>query len=91
MPTNKKDKPKKKQVNNNLPTLYVDDVDMARREDGVNYLSFTTNIPDYIVEQVRFIVDDAHLRDIIEYLCEATNFYPKKPAKTKKVKKSRTK
>jgi hypothetical protein len=81
MPSKKKAKPKEIYINNDLPILYVDAVDTRRREDGVNYLSFATNIPDRIVEQVRLIIDDESLQRIIDDLCQTTNYFPKKPSK----------
>ena len=81
MPTKKEEIPKEIYINNNLPILYVDDVDTRRREDGVNYLSFTTNLPNQIVEQARLMIDDEHLRIIMDYLCNSSNYFPKKPPK----------
>jgi len=84
MPTRKKATPKEAYINNNLPTLYVDDVDARHREDGMNYLSFTTNLPDVFVEQVRLMIDDEHLHQIIDYLCLTTDYFPKRPRKRKR-------
>jgi hypothetical protein len=91
MPTNKKATPKKRYYNNNLPTLYIDDIDISLRKDGMNYLSFTTNTPDLIVEQVRLMIDDEDLRYIIDDLCLATNYFPQKPKKSKKTEKTPSK
>lgn len=81
MPAKNTAKPKEVYINNNLPILYVDAVDTRHREDGVNYLSFATNLPDRIVEQVRLITDDESLQRIIDDLCQTTNYFPKKPSK----------
>ena len=81
MPARKKATPKEIYINNDLPILYVDAVDTRHREDGVNYLSFATNLPDRIVEQVRLITDDESLQRIIDDLCQTTNYFPKKPSK----------
>jgi len=80
MPTKKKATPKEIHLNNDLPTLYVDAVDTRHREDGINYLSFATNIPDRVVEQVRLIIDDESLHRIIDDLCQTTNYYPEEPS-----------
>lgn len=84
MPTRKKATPKETYINNDLPILYVDDVDTRHREDGINYLSFTTNLPDRFVEQVRLIIDDEHLQGIIDDLCLSTNYFPERPSKRKR-------
>jgi hypothetical protein len=87
MPARKKAKPEETKeiyINNDLPILYVDDVDTRHREDGMNYLSFTTNIPDRFVEQVRLMVDDEHLHQMIDDLCKTTDYFPKRPRKGKR-------
>jgi hypothetical protein len=85
MPTRKETPlPREIYINNDLPTLYVDDVNARHRDDGINYLSFTTNLPDRIVEQVRLMIDDEHLHGIIHYLCLVTDYFPQKPSKRKR-------
>lgn len=83
MPARKKATPKETYINNNLPILYADDVDARHRDDGMNYLSFTTNIPDQFVEQVRLMIDDEHLYQILDYLCRTVDYFPKRPRKRK--------
>ncbi len=85
MPTREKATPKKTYINNDLPILYVDELNARHRADGINYLSFTTNLPDLLVEQVRLIIDDEHLHEIIDDLCRMTKYFPKRPSKTKRV------
>jgi len=83
MSTRKNSKPKEI-INNDLPTLYVDGMSISHRADGINYVSLTTNIPDYIVEQVRLIIDDEHLRIIIDGLCKILDYFPEKPIKKRR-------
>ena len=85
MPTRKKDTPREFYINNDLPILYVDNVDTRHRADDMNYLSFTTNLPDQIVEQVRLMIDDEHLHEIIDDLCQSTDYFPERTSKTKRV------
>jgi len=68
-------------IRNDLPTLYVDGISASHRDDGINYVRLTTDIPGYIVEQVRLIIDDTHLRGIIDLLCQVLNYFPEKPIK----------
>lgn len=84
MPSRKKATPKETYINNDLPVLYVDGLDTRHREDGMNYLSFTTNLPDVLAEQARFLIDDEHLHQIIDDLCLTTDYYPKRPRKRKR-------
>ena len=81
MSAREKAAPKEVQINNALPILYVDAIDTRRREDGFNYLSFATNAPHAIVEQVRLVVEDESLHMIIDDICRTINYYPKKPSK----------
>jgi hypothetical protein len=81
MPLEEKVTPQKIHINDDLPTLYVDAVATRRRNDGFHYLSFTTNLPHCIVEQVRLMIDEPHLRRIIDDLCKAANYFPVKNAK----------
>ena len=89
MPTRKKEAPKEAPkeyfINNELPILYVDDVNFSHRTDGINHLSFTTNLPDQVVEQVRLMIDDEDLNKMISYLCEPTGHFPRRARKTKKL------
>ena len=91
MPTRKKGTPKETYINNDLPVLYVDNVDTRHREDGINYLSFTTNTPTLIVEQVRLMINDEELHEIIDNLCLTTEYYPKKSTRTSKAKRAPSK
>lgn len=81
MPTNKETTHMKTHINDNLPVLYVDDVDANHRDDGINYLSFTAHLPKQVVEQVRLIIEDENLEEIIHYLCRLIDYYPTKTGK----------
>ena len=81
MPTREKATPKEVYINNALPTLHVDSIDARYREDGLIYLSFASNTPHLLVEQVRLMIDDASLHTIIDALCRTTNYFPERPSK----------
>jgi len=76
--------PKEIYINNDLPILYVDDVDTRHRDDGMNYLSFTTNLPNLFVEQVRLMIDDEQLHKIIDSLCRYHNYFPERTGRTER-------
>ncbi len=84
MPTKKTATPKKTYLNNDLPIVYVDGISIGHRDDGINYVSLTSNIPDCTVEQVRFMIGDEHLPRIIDALCRAIDYFPKKPSKKRR-------
>jgi hypothetical protein len=87
MPAKKKVSAREIRLNDDLPILYVDTCAISRRVDGFNYLSFATNTPNTpkgIVEQVRLIIDDESLHEIIDDLCRTTNYFVEKPRKKTK-------
>ena len=82
--SNRKNSRPKEIINNDLPILYVDGAHTGHRGDGINYVSLTTNIPNYTVEQVRLMIDDRHLPHIIDALCQILNYFPEKPSKKRR-------
>lgn len=82
--SNRENSKDKEIIKNDLPTIYVDGVGASHREDGINYLSLTTNIPGYTIEQVRLMIDDEHLQTIIGILCRVMDYFPEKPSKKRK-------
>ncbi len=86
MPTKKNSDTLDVIANNNLTTLFVDDVYVHPRKDGIYYIRYTTFLPEGDVEQARLITDEVHFQDIINTLCAAANYYPKKPINKKQKK-----
>ena len=82
--SNRKNSSLKQIINNDLPILYVDGATTGHREDSINYVSFTLNIPDYTIEQVRLMIADKHLAGIIDVLCRTINYFPEKPSKKRR-------
>lgn len=66
-------------ANANLPTLFVDDVVVRSRKDGMFFIRFTTTLPDGDWEQVRLMTDTKELQRIIDVLCRDSKYYPQKP------------
>jgi hypothetical protein len=67
-----------------LPTLYVGGINISSRADGINYVSLTTNIPDYVIEQVRLMIADEHLRIMIDGICQILDYFPEEPIKKRR-------
>ncbi len=67
------------QINDDLPTLHIDGVDIRRRDDDVYLVRFTANLPEALSEQARLMINEGDLRLIIDAICEAANYYPVKP------------
>lgn len=75
--------PRKVLTNNSLPILYIDGVRVASRTDGMFLIRLTTDVPDGHVEQIRVMIDSNHLKRIIDSMCRASSYYPKKLYGTK--------
>lgn len=68
------------QVNDSLPTLFIDGAVVRHRNDGVSFIRLTASLPDVNSEQARIMISDEDLRKIIDALCQSINYYPTKPS-----------
>lgn len=66
------------QNNDNLPIIHVDGASIHSRKDGMFYIRLTVHLPDAIHEQARVMISDAHLHDLINVMCNITDYYPEK-------------
>jgi hypothetical protein len=71
-------------TNDNLQTLYVDGAAIHSRDDGMHFIKFLVGLPEGSFEQLRIMIDEEHLHNIIDAMCSNANYYPEKPAKRKK-------
>lgn len=76
-------------INENLATVFVDNLNIRVRDDGFVLLRFLALLPEGLTEQARSIVHQKRLKAMIDLLCSGIDYYPVK-AKPKK-KKSRKK
>lgn len=84
MQSNKKEgKVKELRVNSDLPILFVDNLQISTRNDGINYIKFLALIPEGLREQVRLMIPGKALTNMIDALCQHTNYYPIKKASEK--------
>ena len=51
-----------------FPSLYVDNLHIDNREDGMHLIRFFTTLPEGWSEQARLMVSDLHLRRMLEVL-----------------------
>ncbi len=70
------------QLNNNLSTIFVDGLKISSRKDGIHLIQFSTIFPDGIKEQLRVVVPDHSLKEMLDVLCKQTGHYPTKTSKT---------
>ena len=65
-------------LNDNLPALMVDNLSISSRKDGLHYIRLLTELPEGKKEQVRFLVPNLALQNMIKALCSHIGYYPKK-------------
>ena len=70
--------PTKLNTNPTLPNLWVDSLNVAGREDNICVLRFFTSLPEGFFEQVRVMTDRQKLKQFINALCNAVDYYPTK-------------
>jgi len=80
MSTKNKSKPIEIHYNDTLPLVFVDAIRTGHRKDGLTYMSLATQLPEYLIEQVRLVIPDESLYLIIDELCKTTNYFPQKPS-----------
>ena len=72
------------QVNQNLATLFVDNLNMTTRDDGFAFLRFMALLPEGFTEQCRFMVHEERLKMMIDLMCSLIDYYPVKAKRKKK-------
>jgi len=72
-------------LNEAIPTVFVDNLMISTRSDGLNYLRFYTSLPEGLREETRLMVPRESLKRIIDVLCQQCDHFPVKPkSKVKK-------
>ncbi len=79
MPSEGKTKTVEMRVNDTLPTVFVDNMNITTRGDGNHLVRLLTLLPEGLREQARIMVPDKSLRNMIDVLCAHSNYYPAKP------------
>jgi hypothetical protein len=65
-------------TNNMIPTLFVDNLAISKRSDGIYLLRFTTSLPEGLQEQVRMMVPQENMKNMLDVLCRHCDHYPTK-------------
>ncbi len=68
-------------ANNSLPCIWVDNVNIGKREDNICLLRFFSTLPEGSFEQTRFFTDTEKLKVFIDAICHSIDYYPVKPQK----------
>lgn len=79
MSDNKKKKITEIRLNETLPTVFVDNLVIATRSDGLNLVRFTTSLPEGLKEEARMLIPMENLKRMLDVLCKQCNYFPVKP------------
>ncbi len=89
MPEDNSKKDKTRLIPSMSPTSATDYINIALNEQGLLMLQMISSMPDFHIENHRTIVSPSFVENFIKSLCEITNYYPRKPRKSSKSKKTR--
>lgn len=73
---NEKNIVKEIRLKQNLSPIWVDNINIGIRGDGVCFLRFMTTLPEGIVEQVQLMTSREHLKKFIDSICSSLNYMP---------------
>jgi len=60
----------------NLKTVWIDNIYMAKRLDGVSIVRLSTHLPEGMFEQLRFMASEQSLKNFVDIICTTLNYYP---------------
>ncbi len=76
MSNNKNQKIVELHIDNTLKNVWVDNIHMAVREDDISLVRFSTNLPEGLFEQLRFMTSRKRLIEFVDMICSTINYYP---------------
>lgn len=71
-------------IYSNTPTSATDMINIAVSENGAILMQLLSFIPEAVIENHRTMLNPAYVEEFIDELCEAVDYYPKKPKKKSK-------
>lgn len=77
-------------TNEALPTLFVDNLIINTRVDGISLIRFSTLLPEGLKEQARMLIPKEHLNRMLDALCKHCDYFPQKEKPKRKSKKKTT-
>lgn len=60
----------------NLKTIWIDNIFMAKRLDGVSIIRLSTHLPEGMFEQLRFMASEQSLKNFVDVICANLKYYP---------------
>ena len=70
-------------ANDSLKTIWIDDIFFAKRDDGICALKMTSNLPDGIFEQGRFMMSEDAVKRFVDMSCNYLKYTPETTKKKK--------
>lgn len=74
----KKPEQARENLNPEISPIWVDNFQIAVREDHICMLRFLTNFPEGVYEQVKIMTGAANLKRFVDVLCSSLDYYPQK-------------
>jgi hypothetical protein len=71
------------QLNSSLPTMFIDNLNITTRVDGLHLIRLLTRLPEGLKEESRIMVPSQALRNMLDVMCAHVDYYPEKPVKDK--------
>jgi hypothetical protein len=68
-------------IRSNTPTSFTDYVRVGGMTEGQIIMQLLSLTPDCIHENHRTVIASDHVKELIDSLCELSEYYPKKPRK----------
>jgi hypothetical protein len=65
-------------IDPSLRTIWVDNIHVAKRLDGISCVRLSTHLPEGIFEQMRFMTSEDHLKNFVNAICHNLNYFPDK-------------
>jgi hypothetical protein len=65
-------------TDNSIRNIWVDNLHLAIRDDGVCVARLSASLPEGLFEQLRFVTNRSQLEEFTEILCATMNYYPQK-------------
>lgn len=73
-------------VDHRLKTIWLDDIFLAQRDDGICALKMTSTLPDGVFEQGRFMMSEDAVKRFIDMSCNYLKYTPETIKKKKTIK-----
>ena len=71
-------------IHSNTPTSSTDMINIAVSKNGAILMQLLSFIPEAVIENHRTMLNPAYVEELIDELCDAADYYPKKPKKKSK-------